>query len=180
MIEFGIITSVDYKNSTANVTIESMEDYSLENVTVMQELSGKSKSFIMPDVGTSVIVGFSEDRRAVILGCRFSEINQSPSDSNKFVKSFSDGTTIEYDIENSKLIANVIGTASITLNGDAEITSSSNVTIKATKITLDGDVETTGEIKAGTDVTAMGVSLVKHTHTGNMGSPTSSPIVGGI
>lgn len=179
MIEFGVITAVDYTNSTANVTIESMDDYQLENVPVMQQLSGKSKSFTMPEVGTSVIVGFSEDKRAVILGCTYSEVNQSPSDSNKFMKSFSDGTTIEYDIDNSKLTANIKGDVSITLDGEAEITSSNNVTIKATKITLDGEVETTGKIKAGTDVTVMGVSLVNHTHTGNMGSPTSPPIAGG-
>lgn len=191
MIEFGVITDIDYKTSTANVTIEGMEDYSLENVPVMQQLSNKSKSFIMPDIGTHVIIGFSEDKRAVIIGCTYSEIDQSPSESNKFIKSFSDGTVIEYDIENSKLTATVKGTASITLDGDAEVTTSNNLTLKASKITLDGEIEATGKITANaeieatgeivstTDVKTNGISLLTHTHTGNQGAPTSPPIVGG-
>lgn len=180
MTEYGVITDINYQNCTANVTIEGMEDYSLENVPVMQQLSNKNKSFIIPDIGTSVIIAFSKDGRATIIGTYYSEINQSPSTSNKFIKLFSDGTLIEYDIENSKLTANIKGTASITIDGDAEVTTNSNLTLKASKIIIDGEMEVTGKISSLEDIKTNGVSLLTHTHTGNQGAPTSTPIAGGV
>lgn len=184
MIEFGVITSVNYEKSTASVTIESLEDYSLEDVPVMQQLTGESKSFVMPEVGTTVVIAFSNDGRPVIQGCIFSELNLSPAKTKKYLKKFSDGTLIEYDFESATLKAEIKGKAIITVEGDTEITSE-NLTFKATKITLDGNVEATkgieavGEITSTTDVKTNGISLLLHQHTGNQGAPTSPPLPGG-
>lgn len=184
MIEFGVITKVNYETSTATVTIESLEDYKLENVPVMQKLTGKSKSFVMPDVGTTVVVGFSEDRRPILLGCYFTEINLSPSKSNKYIKSFSDGTTIEYDIENSKLTGNIKGDIEVKVSGNAEISSDSNITLKASKIKIDGELETTAGIKVGAgiettqDVKISGIGMLTHIHVTPNG-PSGPPQSGG-
>lgn len=191
MIEFGVITEVNYEESTASVTIESLEDYSLEDVPVMQELTGKSKSFVMPEVGTTVVVAFSNDGRPVIQGCIFSKLNLSPTKTNKYLKKFSDGTLIEYDFESATLTAEIKGKAIITVDGDTEITSE-NLTFKATKITLDGKIEVTGKITAQAEIEATGeisslvdvkantISLLTHQHTGNQGLPTSPPLPGGV
>ena len=173
MIEFGVITSVNYEKSTASLTIESLEDYSLEDVPVMQQLTGESKSFVMPEVGTTVVIAFSNDGRPVIQGCIFSELNLSPTKTKKYLKKFSDGTLIEYDFESATLKAEIKGKAIITVEGDTKITSE-NLTFKATK-----GIEAVGEITSTTDVKTNGISLLSHQHTGNQGAPTSPPISGG-
>lgn len=190
MIEFGTITTVDYESGTATVTVEGHEDYSLENVPVQQELTGDSKSLVIPEPGTKVVIAFSSDGRAVIQGCIYDNLNLSPTKTKKYLKQFSDGTLIEYDFESATLKAEIKGKAIIIVDGNTEITSD-NLVLKANKITLDGkieatgkitaqsEIEATGEISSLADVKTNGVSLLTHTHTGNQGAPTSPPIVGG-
>lgn len=170
MIEFGVVTSVNYKDATVNVSIESQDDYVLENVHVSQRFTYEHKSLSMPRE-KSIVAVLANEGRAVVLGSIYSEINTSPSSTEKLILDLADGTKIEYDVENSKLTANV--------NGVAEITSTGDFTIKAPKIIFDGDVEATGKIISNTDVETNGISLLSHQHTGNQGTPTSPPISGG-
>lgn len=69
-----------------------------------------------------------------------------------------------------------------------DIDTTKHIDAKAPTIKLDGDVTITGTllvqgavttkagITDGVDVVSSGKSLVKHTHTGNAGSPTSPPL----
>lgn len=186
MIEFGVVTSVNYKEGTVNVTIESQDDHSLENVFVLQRFTQDHKSLSMPREKSIVAILVNEGR-AIVLGSIYSEINTSPSSTEKLILDLADGTKIEYDIENSKLTANV--------NGVAEITSTGDFTIKAPKIIFDGEIEATGKITAQseieatgniktsgnietTDIEASGIKFLSHIHPTPNG-PSGPPQSGG-
>ena len=182
MIEFGVVTSVNYEEGTVNVSIESQDDHVLEDVSVLQRFTQDHKSLSMPRV-KSIVAVLVKNGRAVVIGSIYSKINLSPSTTEKLVLDLADGTKLEYDIENSKLTAQV--------NGKAEITCTEDFIIKAPNIKFDGkievtgkiiaqaEIEATGEITSTTDVKTNGVSLLNHKHTGNQGAPTSPPIPGG-
>jgi hypothetical protein len=52
------------------------------------------------------------------------------------------------------------------------------VTISSENTTINGNVQVNGTLTASDDVLGGGISLKEHTHTGNLGSPTSAPIGG--
>lgn len=170
MIEFGVVTAVNYEYGTVNVSIEALDDTLLEDVPIMQRFTQDHKSLSMPRLKSIVVVALKEDGRAVVLGSFYSQINTSPSTTEKLILDLADGTKIEYDVENSKLVAKV--------NGTAEITSTGDFTIKAPTINLDGEVKATKSITSDIDVKVNSISLLNHTHTGNLGNPTSPPIGG--
>jgi phage baseplate assembly protein V len=87
---------------------------------------------------------------------------------------YRDGAVLEYDSVKHLLRA-VLPEGGIT-----ELVSSGGVHITG-PITHQGDYTqtgnqvVTGQVSVSEDVTAAGISLVKHVHTGNLGAPTSKP-----
>src|SRR5690606_3869996 len=77
----------------------------------------------------------------------------------------------------------VTGNATVNVGGKTNVVSEGDATVKAPNVTIDspqttctGDLEVQGNVTATGDVTAGTISLKQHTHTGNLGSPTSPPI----
>lgn len=189
-IKTGIIQNIDYENCTVTATFEEDDTYSLEDIQVPQI---NNKSYLMPKVKDTGIFIFDEDDRGFLVKCIYSESQMPPTDKNDLIIDF-EGTTLKIDLD-EKLI-----TLSTDLDVNAKCNSFSaeaaeNITVKAKKIILDGEVESTKSIKisedievknvnasmkvkASTDVIVGTISLKLHTHTGNMGAPTSPPIGG--
>lgn len=72
-------------------------------------------------------------------------------------------------VRESEIVLDVKGTGITIKSGE--------VTINAAKVTINGDVQLNGQQVATGDVKAnSSISLATHTHTGNMGVPTSPPI----
>jgi len=75
---------------------------------------------------------------------------------------------------NSTVVVNK--NANIHVKGSSTSTTDGGVTINAPSgTTHTGDINITGNVDVSGDVVASGISLVNHTHTGNLGFPTSAP-----
>jgi len=75
---------------------------------------------------------------------------------------------------NSTIIVNQ--NANIHVKGSSTSTTDGNVTINAPSgTTHTGNINISGNVNVSGDVVASGISLVSHTHTGNLGVPTSAP-----
>lgn len=69
------------------------------------------------------------------------------------------------------------GDLSADVSGATTITSGGNVTVDTSSTTITGDLRVDGQVSVGGDVaTDAGISHNNHTHTGNLGSPTSPPL----
>lgn len=189
-IKTGIIQSINYENCTVTATFEEDDTYSLEDLQVPQI---NNRSYLIPKVKDTGIFIFDEDDRGFLMKCVYSESQMPPTDKNDLIVDF-EGTILKIDLE-SKVIS-----IETDLDINAKCNSFSaeaaeNITVKAKKIILDGEVESTKSlkiaedidakninasmnVKASTDVTVGTISLKLHTHTGNMGTPTSPPIGG--
>ena len=74
MIEFGVVTSVNYEEGTVNVSIESQDDHVLEDVSVLQRFTQDHISLSMPRV-KSIVAVLVKNGRAVVMGSIYSKIN---------------------------------------------------------------------------------------------------------
>lgn len=149
-----------------------------------------------PDKDAECIVIFPDNSpdRAVAFG--FSKLKSIDTTIGKLSKflisddgfqfSFDDKFTIKLSSSNVSISSN---SQSIKLSDSNIEIESTNITIKGnSKITLDGEVEikkkltckdeisASKSISSDEDVKAGTISLKTHTHTGNLGSPTSPPI----
>lgn len=125
----------------------------------------------------------------VILGAIYSDTDNPPAEANAdtWVKKFKDGTVLIYDKKAHKLTADVKGDIAITGTGKLDAIISGNTTIKSPNVKIDGKLEVTGDITAGSkisatgeissdaDVKALTVSLVGHMHAVTAAPGTTGP-----
>ncbi|RRV04438.1 phage baseplate assembly protein V [Pseudomonas sp. v388] len=95
-------------------------------------------------------------------------------------RTYRDGAVIEYDSSTHQLRAQLPEGGTTELISDGGIRLVGPVThegdyIQQGNFTQTGDQVITGKVQASADVLAAGISLVKHTHVGNLGAPTSPP-----
>lgn len=64
---------------------------------------------------------------------------------------------------------------SVDNNGNINIISTGTATISCPTVNHTGDVNITGTVNVTGEVISNGIKLSTHTHTGNLGSPTSAP-----
>jgi hypothetical protein len=100
------------------------------------------------------------------------------------------GFNINSADEGALVIQTLDGTTKVSVKGgQITITSSENVNINAVNVNLsasnttlttetvfNGNITVNGSITSTGDMQAGGISLINHTHTGNLGAPTSPPI----
>lgn len=69
------------------------------------------------------------------------------------------------------------GFCKISINADGSLNVNSTVatTVTAPTVTINGNVVVNGSITATDEITGKGIALSTHTHTGNLGNPTSAP-----
>lgn len=156
-IRVGIISSVNPAACTARVAFEDRSSVVSFDLPILVRGSLQNKDYWLPDPGEQVVCLFlpSGNAQGFILGSIYSAKDKPPvTDGNKRHIAFIDGTKIEYD--------RVTHTLTIDAKGPINIIAA-------------GDVTVTG------DVTADGISLKTHVHTGvttgigNTGAP-----VGGV
>ena len=165
MLRFGIISQINALNAQARVSFQDDESTSYW-LPVLQTKTFKDKFYAMPDIGEQVACLMDENSEdGVILGTIYSTEDVPAVISEK---------QISLNLENNSLI-----------NIDKE-TNSLNITFE--NINLNGNINHTGTlintdgIKSNADITdktssmqAMRDTYNSHSHTGNQGSPTSTP-----
>lgn len=198
-VRIGNVSSIDYENGLCEVTYPDRDDTVTEMVPMLS-----NREYRMPEVDDLVVVLHPGDspEDAVILGTIWNEkIKPAEGKEKVFRKEYSneDGKAYrKFDANAKELLDFVdgkkilkaksleikIGSATVTISesGSVKVDSTAGIEIKASgelklsATTLTASAATVNITGGGGDVTVSGKSLVKHTHTGNLGKPTTPPV----
>lgn len=198
-VRLGNVSSIDYENGLCEVTYPDRDDTVTEMVPVLS-----NREYRMPEVDDLVVVLHPGDspEDAVILGTIWNEkIKPAEGKEKVFRKEYcnEDGKAYrKFDANAKELLDFVdgkkilkaksleikIGSATVTISesGSMKVDSPAGIEIKASgelklsATTLTASAATVNITGGGGDVTVSGKSLVKHTHTGNLGKPTTPPV----
>lgn len=198
-VRLGNVSSIDYENGLCEVTYPDRDDTVTEMVPMLS-----NREYRMPEVDDLVVVLHPGDspEDAVILGTIWNEkIKPVEGKEKVFRKEYSneDGKAYrKFDANAKELLDFVdgkkilkaksleikIGSATVTISesGSVKVDSPAGIEIKASgelklsATTLTASAATVNITGGGGDVTVSGKSLVKHTHTGNLGKPTTPPV----
>lgn len=151
---YGIIHAVNPRDYTAAV---KLQEYDEETITgflpIMTMLSYKNKEVHIPAVGTPVICIFFDDdtEKGIILGCHFSNQNQSESTEGTYVLNFQNSIlkidekgTVDIAANKTTISSDVEITKSLKVTGSVELSSTLNV---AKEIKAKGTIETKDIVK---------------------------------
>lgn len=198
-VRLGNVSSIDYENGLCEVTYPDRDDTVTEMVPMLS-----NREYRMPEVDDLVVVLHPGDspEDAVILGTIWNEkIKPAEGREKVFRKEYcnEDGKAYrQFDASTKELLDFVdgkkilkaksleikIGSATVTISesGSVKVDSPAGIEIKASgelklsATTLTASAATVNITGGGGDVTVSGKSLVKHTHTGNLGKPTTPPV----
>lgn len=198
-VRLGNVSSIDYENGLCEVTYPDRDDTVTEMVPTLS-----NREYRMPEVDDLVVVLHPGDspEDAVILGTIWNEkIKPAEGKEKVFRKEYSneDGKAYrKFDADAKELLDFVdgkkilkaksleikIGSTTVTISesGSVKVDSPAGIEIKASgelklsATTLTASAATVNITGGGGDVTVSGKSLVKHTHNGNLGKPTTSPL----
>ena len=198
-VRLGNVSSIDYENGLCEVKYPDRDDTVTEMVPMLS-----NREYRMPEVDDLVVVLHPGDspEDAVILGTIWNEkIKPAEGKEKVFRKEYSneDGKAYrKFDADAKELLDFVdgkkilkaksleikIGSATVTISesGSMKVDSPAGIEIKASgelklsATTLTASAATVNITGGGGDVTVSGKSLVKHTHTGNLGKPTTPPV----
>lgn len=198
-VRLGNVSSIDYENGLCEVTYPDRDDTVTEMVPMLS-----NREYRMPEVDDLVVVLHPGDspEDAVILGTIWNEkIKPAEGKEKVFRKEYcnEDGKAYrQFDANAKELLDFVdgkkilkaksleikIGSATVTISesGSVKVDSPEGIEIKASgelklsATTLTASAATVNITGGGGDVTVSGKSLVKHTHTGNLGKPTTPPV----
>lgn len=198
-VRLGNVSSIDYENGLCEVTYPDRDDTVTEMVPVLS-----NREYRMPEVDDLVVVLHPGDspEDAVILGTIWNEkIKPAEGKEKVFRKEYcnEDGKAYrKFDANAKELLDFVdgkkilkakslevkVGSTAVTISesGSVKVDSPAGIEIKASgelklsATTLTASAATVNITGGGGDVTVSGKSLVKHTHNGNLGKPTTSPL----
>lgn len=198
-VRLGNVSSIDYENGLCEVTYPDRDDTVTEMVPVLS-----NREYRMPEVDDLVVVLHPGDspEDAVILGTIWNEkIKPAEGKEKVFRKEYCNENGKAYrkfdanakellDFVDGKKILKAksleikIGSTTVTISesGSVKVDSPAGIEIKASgelklsATTLTASAATVNITGGGGDVTVSGKSLVNHTHTGNLGKPTTPPV----
>ena len=165
MLRFGIVSQINPVLAQARVNFADDESTSYW-LPIIQSKTMKDKFFVMPDIGEQVACLMDENSEdGVILGAIYSSVDLPAVTSEKQISlNLENSSLINIDKETNTL---TITFENINLNGNINHT---GMLINTDGITSQADItDKTSSMQAMRDI------YNSHSHTGNQGSPTSSP-----
>lgn len=165
MLKFGIVTNINPALAQARVQFADDDVLSFW-LPILQQKTQKDKFYAIPDIGEHVACIMDENsEEGVILGAIYSALDDTPASSkNQLMIKFEDESFIKFDKETGILTLKFKGIDVISdINQTGKFQNSDGITSAA-------DIsDKTSSMQAMRD------TYNPHTHTGNLGSPTSAP-----
>lgn len=201
IIRVGVVNARQPEKMRVKVTIPDTVDKPLitDFLPVLCPRACEDMQYDLPDIGDQVLCLFLAYglEQGFVIGAMYGKQAPPVQSGDKWHRLFKDGTWLEYDREEHKLVANVQGDVEITATGnikaelEGELSASSQgpASIKsASQINMDSpsmsigsgggtaaDMQGNFRLRQG-DIVAEGISLRFHTHTcPACGSKTSPP-----
>lgn len=165
MMRYGNIHSINSSNDKAKVSFDNGQIIT-DFLPWLAGASGDVRIYRVPTVGEQVLLisPAGEMNMGVILCGIFTDDYPAPvSDANVHKIQYVDGGYFEYNFQTGDMNVHATGNINIISAGSVSITAPNDVNIQ-------------GNLHVSGDVTAGGVSLRHHIHTGDSGGVTSEPI----
>lgn len=186
IVRFGTIKDINPSKPIPRVTVD-LGDIETPEIRCLNIRSGDDATWDMPSGNEEVVVispcGEIGPTSFVMFGF-YNDEHPAPSDDlNKKIRMFSDGCVIAYDISSHHLSAILPPGGTAVLTADGGVTVNGNTTINGdlqvngnTSMTgnnnvsgshsVDGTSYAKGSLTCDDDITASGISLINHTHSG--------------
>ena len=195
IVRFGTIKTINPSKPIPRVIV-NLGDIETPEIRCLNIRSGDDSTWDMPSTNEECVVispcGDIGPTSFVLYGF-YNDDHPAPSDDlNKKIRMFADGCVIAYDVAAHHLSAVLPsgGTAvltadgGVTVNGDTTINGNlqvngstamtGNNTVGGSQL-VQGSSHSSGTFSSDGDVTASGISLTGHTHTGDSGGTTGGP-----
>lgn len=183
MIRVGFVNARDPAKMRVKVTIPDTVKKPLitDFLPVLVPRASEDLQYDLPDIGDQVLCLFLAYglEQGFVVGSMYGKQTPPVQSGEKYHRRFKDGTFLEYDREEHKLVANVQGDVEITatgkidanVQGPASVESQSHISLASPTMNMGGaGGGTTGATMQGDfnltkgDITAEGVSLRHHVH----------------
>lgn len=204
MIRVGFVNARQPEKMRVKVTVRDTTGAQLVTdwLPVLCPRASGDMQYDLPDVGDQVLCLFLPYglEQGFVVGAMYGKQVPPVQSGDKWHRTFSDGTTVEYDRGGHKLTADVKGDADVTATGSVTMKADGPMTLEAPIVYVRGTLVNTAKdgspgkavisggmevsngginVTAG-DVVAAGVSLASHTTEGvEAGDGTSSHPTGG-
>ena len=166
IIKYGTVTEIKADTAQVKVTFKESNNIVSYYMPVLQAFAGKNNAYVLPSIDDVVVCLISpRGESGVVIGSIYTGINKPViSDENKYNVTFDDGSVIEYDKNEHKLMLNVKGSAEIVIDKSITIsvTEDKEVSAKNIKITAESEVNiecNTASIEAKSEVKINGASI---------------------
>nr|WP_040669602.1 phage baseplate assembly protein V [Neisseria weaveri] len=188
-LQFGIVSAVDEAAHNLRVRLPSLENMETDWLPMITPAAGGNRFYSLPDEGEQVVCLLdARGENGVVLGATYNTADKPPAASKDvWMRRFKNGTVIKHDRKTGNIDVQTQGTVTIAAP-DTIITGNTTVMGLLTyqggmsgsggagaAAVIDGAVQATGVISSDSDVTANGISLTGHTHTGDSGGATGTP-----
>ena len=207
MFRIGKVIDVDEKTAKARVELEDLDKVITYWLPVVVQKTQDDKLYWLPDVGELVLVGFLNYgiEQGFIIGSFYNEQDNPPvADKNKIHIQFKDGTVIEYDRKNSKLLLDIKKDMTVNINNQLTLKSKMKIeefqqaNLKMNNWQIEGDITLNGNLLVMGNITSTGTTTAQsglmtnpaglklmideaittfnaHTHIGDSGGTTTPP-----
>lgn len=188
-LQFGIVSAVDEAAHNLRVRLPALENMETDWLPMITPAAGGNRFYSLPDEGEQVVCLLdARGENGVVLGATYNTADKPPAASKDvWMRRFKNGTVIKHDRKTGNIDVQTQGTVTIAAP-DTIITGNTTVMGLLTyqggmsgsggagaAAVIDGAVQATGVISSDSDVTANGISLTGHTHTGDSGGATGTP-----
>lgn len=188
-LQFGIVSAVDEAAHNLRVRLPALENMETDWLPMLTAAAGGNRFYSLPDEGEQVVCLLdARGENGVVLGATYNAADKPPAASKDvWMRRFKNGTVIKHDRKSGNIDIQTQGT--VTINAPNTIITG-NTTVMGlltyqggmsgsggagAAAVIDGAIQATGVISSDSDVTANGISLTGHTHTGDSGGDTSPP-----
>ena len=137
MVRIGKVSSVNIEKARVQVVFEDIDNMVSVDLPLLFPQGLKNKFYAVPDIGENVLCLFMEQGLSdgFCLGSFYTDLVLPPvSNQDKVHFAFEDGTSIEYDRKEHKLVADIKGDAQI--QADKIQAECNECTINATTINM--------------------------------------------
>lgn len=186
----GTVSDIDLQKARVRVRFPMLDQVRSAWLPILMTKTKDDKYYAMPDLGEHVVCLMdSQGEDGVMLGAIYSDADTPPVNSlNKRHILFKDGTRLEYDRAEHKLLVDCVGeitvkaATKITIESPnvivqcetATINASSSVTATTPTFTVDGDFFVTGTATIDVDAIIGNIPFVPHKHPGVKAGPDVS------
>jgi len=203
----GKVVAIDEEKGLVRVKLEEHDNLTTYWLSVLYTKTQYDKEYWLPDIDEIVLCVFTPPafERGFVIGSFYTQEDTPPTFSrDKWIKKFKDGTVIEYDRKNNKLLLDIKKDMTVNINNQLTLKSKMKIeefqqaNLKMNNWQIEGDITLNGNLLVMGNITSTGTTTAQsglmtnpaglklmideaittfnaHTHIGDSGGTTTPP-----